>query len=117
MAKQCFAACRTTLEISDELLRRAKRRAADEATTLRQVVEDTLRRYLGGRSAERRYEFRWRTEMGRILRPGVRLDDRDAVRSGGTARGCSAVVDSHTRGRITMSGPAVITETERRSAA
>jgi len=69
---------RTTLEISDELLRRAKRRAADEATTLRQVVEDALRRYLGGRSAERRYEFRWRTEKGRIL-PGVRLDDRDAL--------------------------------------
>ncbi len=69
---------RTTLEISDELLRRAKRRAADEATTLRQVVEDALRRYLGGRSPKRRYEFRWRTEKGRIL-PGVRLDDRDAL--------------------------------------
>ncbi len=69
---------RTTLEISDELLRRAKRRAADEATTLRQVVEDALRRYLGGRSPKHRYEFRWRTEKGRIL-PGVRLDDRDAL--------------------------------------
>ena len=69
---------RTTLEISDELLRRAKRRAADEATTLRQVVEAALRRYLGGRSSEGRYEFRWRTEKGRIL-PGVRLDDRDAL--------------------------------------
>jgi Arc/MetJ family transcription regulator len=69
---------RTTLEISDELLRRAKRRAADEATTLRQVVEDALRRYLGARSPRRGYEFRWRTEEGRIL-PGVRLDDRDAL--------------------------------------
>jgi Arc/MetJ family transcription regulator len=69
---------RTTLEISDELLRRAKRRAADEATTLRQVVEDALRRYLSARPAGRRYEFRWRTEKGRIL-PGVRLDDRDAL--------------------------------------
>ena len=69
---------RTTLEISDELLRRAKRRAADEATTLRQVVEDALRRYLGGRSPKRGYEFRWRTETGRIL-PGIRLDDRDAL--------------------------------------
>jgi Arc/MetJ family transcription regulator len=69
---------RTTLEISDELLRRAKRRAADEATTLRQVVEDALRRYLAGRPARRGYEFRWRTEKGRIL-PGVRLDDRDAL--------------------------------------
>jgi len=69
---------RTTLEISDELLRRAKRRAADEATTLRQVVEDALRRYLGGGPTRRGYEFRWRTERGRIL-PGVRLDDRDAL--------------------------------------
>jgi Arc/MetJ family transcription regulator len=69
---------RTTLEISDELLRRAKRRAADEATTLRQVVEDALRRYLTGRPARRGYELRWRTEKGRIL-PSVRLDDRDAL--------------------------------------
>jgi len=69
---------RTTLEISDELLRRAKRRAADESTTLRQVVEDALRRHLCERPAGRRYEFRWRTEKGRIL-PGVRLDDRDAL--------------------------------------
>ena len=70
---------RTPLEICDELLRRAKRRAADEATTLRQVVENTLRQYLGGRSAERRYEFRWRrTEKGWVL-PGVLLDDRDAL--------------------------------------
>jgi len=69
---------RTTLEITDELLRRAKRRAADEATTLRQVVEDALRRYLGGGGSKRRYEFRWRTEKGRIL-AGVRLDDRDAL--------------------------------------
>jgi len=73
-----FSCMRTTLEISDELLRRAKRRAADEATTLRRIVEDALRSYLGGRSPKRRYEFRWRTEKGRIL-PGVRLDDRDAL--------------------------------------
>jgi hypothetical protein len=69
---------RTTLEIRDELLRLAKRRAADEATTLRQVVEDALRSYLGGRPTRRGYRFSWRTEKGRIL-PGVRLDDREAL--------------------------------------
>jgi hypothetical protein len=41
-------------------------------------VEDALRRYLRGRSPKRGYEFRWRTETGRIL-PGIRLDDRDAL--------------------------------------
>jgi hypothetical protein len=69
---------RTTIEISNELLRQAKRRAADEGGTLRKVIEEALRFYLGKRPKSKRYELRWRTEKGRIL-PGVRLDDRDAL--------------------------------------
>jgi predicted nucleic acid-binding protein len=38
---------RTTLDIGDELLRRAKKRAAAEGTSLRQVGEAALRLYLG----------------------------------------------------------------------
>ena len=69
---------RTTIEISDELLRQAKKRAADEGAALRHVVEAALRLYLAKRPNRPGYKLRWRTERGRLL-PGVRLDDRDAL--------------------------------------
>ncbi len=37
---------KTTVEIDDELLRRAKIRAAEQGSTLRSVLEDALRRLL-----------------------------------------------------------------------
>jgi Arc/MetJ family transcription regulator len=69
---------RTTIEISDELFRQLKRKAADEGATIRQVVESALRVYLGKQSKRKGYQLNWKTERGRIL-PGVRLDDRDAL--------------------------------------
>ena len=73
-----FLCMRTTIEISNELLRHAKKRAADEGAPLREVIEEALRFYLGRRLKNKRYELKWRTERGRML-PGVRLDDRDAL--------------------------------------
>jgi post-segregation antitoxin (ccd killing protein) len=71
---------RTTIELNDDLLRRAKRRAADESTTLRDVIEQALRAHLAtrGPASRRRFTLRWRAERGTI-QPGVRLDDRDAL--------------------------------------
>ena len=69
---------RTTLEISDELFRRLKRRATDEGKPLRQIVESALRVYLGRQSKRKGYQLNWHTERGKLL-PGVRLDDRDAL--------------------------------------
>ena len=69
---------RTTVDISDELLRKAKRRAADEQITLREIVEAALGRYLSGKTPGVRYKLRWRVERG-TLQPGVNLDDRDAL--------------------------------------
>lgn len=69
---------RTTIEIADELFRQAKRRAADQGVTFREVVETALRGYLSGRRETTRYKLAWRTERGR-MRPGVDLDDRDAL--------------------------------------
>ena len=69
---------RTTLDIGDELRRRAKKRAADEGTSLSHVVEAALRLYLGTKAQGRPYRLRWHAENGRLL-PGVRLDDRDAL--------------------------------------
>jgi hypothetical protein len=66
---------RTVLDIDDALLVQGKGRAAEEGTTLGEVVEHALRAYLVGRS---RHRLRWRTERGRLL-PGVRLNDRDAL--------------------------------------
>jgi hypothetical protein len=69
---------RTTVEIADRLFRDAKRRAAEQGTSLRHVIEDALRLYLRRGQAEGEYHLTWRTERGRLL-PGVRLDDRDAL--------------------------------------
>jgi Arc/MetJ family transcription regulator len=69
---------RTTIDISDELFREAKKRAADEGTPLRAVVEAALRAFLARRPRRDDYRLSWRTEQGRI-QPGVRLDDRDAL--------------------------------------
>lgn len=69
---------RTTLDINDELLREAKRLAAEEGKPLREVVERALRRHLRTRPIDSHYRLNWRTERGRI-REGVRLDDRDVL--------------------------------------
>ncbi len=69
---------RTTVEISDQLLRQAKKRAADEGTPLRAVVEQALRAYLSQRPRRADYRLTWRTERGRLL-DGVNLDDRDSL--------------------------------------
>ena len=68
---------RTTIDIGDELLRRAKKRAAEEQTTLRVIVDRALRQYFSP-AAERRIPLAWEIDFGRIL-PGVNLEDRDAL--------------------------------------
>lgn len=69
---------RTTIELNDELLRQAKKRAADEGASLRSVVEAALRAHLGSGPRSSGYKLRWRTEKGR-LQPGAQLEDRDAL--------------------------------------
>jgi len=69
---------RTTIEITDEILRRAKEKAAAEGTALREVVETALRFYLAKPRRTTGYRLKWRTERGRML-PGVCLDDRDTL--------------------------------------
>lgn len=69
---------RTTIDVNDALLRAAKRRAAEQGQTLREVVEAALHAYLGASKPRSGYTLRWRPERGR-LQPGVRLEDRDAL--------------------------------------
>ncbi len=69
---------RTTIDLNDELLRAAKRRAADEGVPLRRIVEHALRRHLEGAASSKNYQLSWHPERGR-LQPGVQLNDRDAL--------------------------------------
>jgi Arc/MetJ family transcription regulator len=70
---------RTSIDLNDKLLRDAKRRAADERTTLRAVFERALRAYLKG-SPERSaaYRLEWHPRRGR-LRAGIDVGDRDSL--------------------------------------
>lgn len=69
---------RTTIDLNDELLRKAKRLAADEGVTLKDVVERAVRALVERRPTSRRYRLRWRTEKG-VRPPAVPVEDRRAL--------------------------------------
>jgi len=73
---------KTTIDIADPLLRRAKRLAAKRNTTLKAVIEESLRRTLQEESNVQRAEpFRTHTFRGRGLQKGLSWDDWNALRS------------------------------------
>lgn len=72
---------KTTVEISDTLLDDAKRLATREGTTLRQLIEDGLRRVLGERKAKRsRFKLRDASCGGRGLTPEFREAGWEKIR-------------------------------------
>ncbi|MGH2758827.1 MAG: DUF2191 domain-containing protein [Actinomycetota bacterium] len=68
---------KTTLNLDDELLLRAKKRAAERGVTLTRFVEDALRDVLLARPTGS-YRFTWKSERGKS-RPAVDPADRDAL--------------------------------------
>jgi hypothetical protein len=62
---------KTTLEISDSLLREARKLAARERTTLRALVEQGLQRVLTERKRKAAFRLRKASFRGRGLRPEV----------------------------------------------
>jgi predicted transcriptional regulator len=72
---------KTTVEISDQLLRRAKRLAARRGTTLKVVIEDALRRELTASEERSVSAVRTHTFAGRGLQAGLSWDDWSALRS------------------------------------
>jgi hypothetical protein len=72
---------KTTIDIADALLARAKRLAAQRETTLKQVIEDALREELR-KGARSRPQPRLVTHSvrGRGLRPGLSWDDWQTMR-------------------------------------
>lgn len=71
-----FNRMKTTLNLDDELLAKAKRRAAERGLTLTRLVEDGLRAVLLERR-ESRYRFRMPTVRGGPT--AVDVADRDAL--------------------------------------
>lgn len=70
---------RTTLDLDDELLAAARRRAAERGSTLTAVVEEALSALLASRPRTReRFRLRLKTHRGRLL-PGVDIADRDSL--------------------------------------
>jgi predicted transcriptional regulator len=70
---------KTTIELSDGLLRAAKQAAAERKTTLRAVVRLALRQHPGDRAAMRP-GLRRHTFRGRGLRAGLSEGDWVAIR-------------------------------------
>ncbi len=70
---------KTTIDLPDELLIEAKKRAAESRTTLREIFERGLRQELAGRSgsARRARRIRWVTAGGGLPEG---LDIRDRAR-------------------------------------
>ena len=65
---------RTTIRIDDELLARAKARAAQDRTSLNAVIEEALRAALNRQPARAKPAGRLPTMKGHGLRPGVNLN-------------------------------------------
>jgi hypothetical protein len=71
---------RTTLTLDDDVLRLARRRAAEENRPLKAIVNEALRAGLQPDATRRRppYTFRMKVVRGRVM-PGVDLNDRDKL--------------------------------------
>ena len=68
-----FSIMKITVELPDELLIAAKKRAAEARTSLREIIERALRRELFG--VRRSGAIRWVTAKGG-LPPGMDISDR-----------------------------------------
>lgn len=71
---------KTTIEIADPLFHEAKRLAARDATTLRELVEAGLRRVIAERRGARSVELRDARVRGRGLQTGFAGAGWDAIR-------------------------------------
>ena len=71
---------KTTIDIADDLLDRARVLAANEGTTVRSLVEEGLSLALDRHRETSGFSFRRASFKGEGLQPGVSLEDWDAVR-------------------------------------
>jgi predicted transcriptional regulator len=71
---------KTTIEISDDLLVRAKQQARRERKTLRSLIEEALRQRLARTSNRGTFHLRRHPFRGSGLQPGVAEGRWDALR-------------------------------------
>lgn len=71
-------AMKTTLNLDPQLLKTAKKLAAERGVTLTQVVEEALRSAVTKPRGKTRIRLRWNTVKGRRP-PEVDIADRDAL--------------------------------------
>ena len=72
---------KTTVEISDSLMREAREAAAREGRTLRSLLEEGLREVLAKRKRRGRLRLRDGSFKGKGLQPGVDLSNWEQIRS------------------------------------
>jgi len=73
---------KTTIDIADPLLRKAKRLAARRGVTLKSVIEEALRNALEAElSPQRPFRLRTHTFKGKGLQPGLSWGDWEAIRT------------------------------------
>ena len=71
---------KTTLDISDPLLREARKHAAREKTTLRAIVERGLRRVVAEEQDRTQFRLRKASFKGRGLKPDMAEAGWDKIR-------------------------------------
>ncbi len=72
---------KTTIDIADGLLKRAKKKARDEHRTLRDVIEESLRRLLADDDQARKpFRLKDGSVEGNGLQPGIREGDWNQLR-------------------------------------
>ncbi len=71
---------KTTIDIAAPLLRDAKHVAAKEGITLRELVEDGLRRAIAGRQQPRPFKLRDASFRGEGLQPGIDMGNWEQIR-------------------------------------
>jgi Arc/MetJ family transcription regulator len=71
---------KTTIELSDEVLTRAKRQAQREGKTLREVVEHALRQQLEAAAPDRPFRLKRHAFKGKGLQPGATEGDWQSIR-------------------------------------
>lgn len=69
---------RTTIDIPDQLFRRAKKAAAEQDMTLREVVLRALRAHIETPARTAAYRFDWKVFPG-ALRPGLPIESNAAL--------------------------------------
>lgn len=71
---------KTTIDIADHLLDEAKRRARAENRTLRDVVEESLRRLLADNEPDKPFRLKRHPFHGRGTQPGIAEGNWETIR-------------------------------------